>query len=334
MTGWWWDVIGVAIVAFAVVDEVRTTLAVASGPGPLTQLLTRVGWRLTRRPAVSDSALVRFVGGPGVVLIGATLASWFTLLWIGWSLVFLGGDEAVVGSSTGAPASVWERFYFAGYNVATLGNGGYQPAGAGFQLATMASALSGMLLITLAVSYLTAVISAVVGKRSFASQVTGFGSTGAEMAAGLASSGTAFPAVVSLSSLSSTLTTVGQQHRAYPLLHAYRPRSPELGTAPAVAVLLDAVLVLTAAADPADRPPPGVRRSVLSAVQQYVTHAPTAGGGQAPPAPALDAAEAGRQGLAVDGARLAEQTADCAELRDELSRRITAASYDWPGTSS
>lgn len=334
MTGWWWAVVGLAIVAFAVVDEVRTTLAVASGPGPLTRVLTRVAWRLSRRPAVSDSALVRFLGGPGVLLIGATLASWFTLLWVGWSLVFLGGDEAVVGSSSGAPASVWERFYFAGYNVATLGNGGYQPAGAGSQLATMASALSGMLLITLGVSYLTSVISAVVGKRSFAGQVTGFGSTGAEMAAGLASSGTAFPAVVSLSSLSSTLTTVGQQHRAYPLLHAYRPRSPELGTAPAVAVLLDAVLVLSAAADPADRPPPGVRRSVLSSVQQYVTHAPAAGGEQAPPAPALDAAEVGRQGLAVDPARLAEQAADCAELRDELSRRVTAASYDWPGASS
>ncbi|MCZ2817707.1 potassium channel family protein [Modestobacter sp. VKM Ac-2984] len=334
MTGWWWDVIGVAIVAFAVVDEVRTTLAVASGPGPLTQVLTRVAWRLTRRPAVADSAPVRFVGGPGVILIGATLGAWFTLLWVGWSLVFLGGEDAVVGSSSGAPASVWERFYFAGYNVATLGNGGYQPAGAGFQLATMASALSGMLLITLAVSYLTQVISAVVGKRSFASQVTGFGSTGAEMAAGLASPGTAFPAVVSLSSLSSTLTTVAQQHRAYPLLHAYRPRTPELGTAPAVAVVLDAVLVLSSAADPADRLPPGVRRSVLSAVQQYVTHAPTAGGEQAPPAPALDAAETSRQGLTVDPVRLAEQTAESAELRDELSRRITAASYDWPGTPS
>lgn len=334
MTGWWWDVIGVAIVAFAVVDEVRTTLAVASGPGPLTQVLTRIAWRLTRRPAVADSAPVRFVGGPGVVLVGATVASWFTLLWIGWALVFLGGDEAVVASSTGAPASVWERFYFAGYNIATLGNGGYQPAGPGFQLATVASALSGMLLITLGVSYLTSVISAVVGKRSFASQVTGFGSTGTEVAAGLASPGTAFPAIVSLSSLSSTLTTVGQQHRAYPLLHAYRPRTPELGTAPAVAVLLDAVMVLGAAADPADRPPAGIRRSVLSAVQQYVAHAPTAGGEQAPPAPPLDAGEAGRRGLAVDPARLAEQTADCAELRDELSRRVTAASYDWPGSSS
>ncbi|GAA4746240.1 ion channel [Modestobacter marinus] len=332
MTGWWWDVLGVAIVAFAVVDEVRTTLAVASGPGPLTRLLTRVAWRLTRRPAVAESTLVRFVGGPGVVLIGATLASWFSLLWIGWSLVFLGDDEAVVGSSSGAPASVWERFYFAGYNVATLGNGGFQPAGAGFQLATMASALSGMLLITLGVSYLTSVISAVVGKRSFASQVTGFGSTGAEMAAGLATPGTAFPAVVSLSSLSSALTTLGQQHRAYPLLHAYRPRTPELGTAPAVAVLLDAVLALSSAADPADRPPAGLRRSVLSSVQVYVAHAPTAGGDQAPPAPALEAAELDRQGLAVDPERLAEQTAACAELRDELSRRITAASYDWPGT--
>ncbi|MCZ2825220.1 MULTISPECIES: ion channel [unclassified Modestobacter] len=332
MIGWWWDVVGLTLVAFAVVDEARTTLAVASGPGPLTQLITRAMWRIARRPAVADSAPMRVVGGPGVLLVAATVSAWFTLLWLGWSLVLLGDEEAVVSSSSGAPASVWERFYFAGYSIVTLGNGAYQPSGAGFQLVTVAAALSGMLLLTLGVSYLTSVISAVVGKRSFASQVTGFGRTGAEMAAGLAVPGTTVPAVVSLSSLSSTLTTLAQQHRAYPLLHAYRPRTPELGTAPAVAVLLDAVLVLSSAADPADRLPPGVRRSVLSAVQQYVAHAPTVGGEQAPPAPELEAGETGRQGLAVDAAQLAEQTAACAELRDELSRRIAAASYDWPGT--
>jgi hypothetical protein len=331
MTGWWWNVVGLAIVAFAVVDEVRTTLSVAGGPGPLTQLITGAVWRLTRRPAVADAAPVRFVGGPGVVTIAATVGSWFTLLWLGWSLVFIGGEEAVVGSSSGAPASIWERFYFAGYSVATLGNGGYQPSGVGFQLATMAAALSGMLLITLGVSYLISVISAVVGKRAFAAQITGFGSTGAEMAAGLVRPGTTFPAVVTLSSLSGTLTVLSQQHRAYPLLHAYRPRAAELGTAPAVAVLLDAVLVLSSSADPGDRLPPGLRRSVLSAVRQYVAYAPRAGGDRAPAAPALDPAEIGRLGLQVDPVQLAVQTADCAELRNELSQRIAADTYHWPG---
>ncbi|MGY1849408.1 MULTISPECIES: ion channel [unclassified Blastococcus] len=331
MTGWWWDVIGLAIVAFAVVDEARTTLAVASGPGPLTRLITDAVWRLARRPAVAEAAPVRFVGGPGVVLVAATLGAWFSLLWLGWSLVFLGDEDAVVGASSGAPASVWERFYFAGYNVATLGNGGYQPAGAGFQLATMAAALSGMLLITLGVSYLTSVISAVVGKRSFASQITGFGNTGTEMATGLVAAGTALPAVVPLSSLSATLATLGQQHRAYPLLHAYRPRTPELGTAPAVAVLLDATLVLSSAADPAGRLPAGLRRSVVSSVQQYVDHAPATGSERTRTAPPLDAAGIGRAGLGVDPAQLAALTAEHAQLRDQLARRIGAAGYRWPG---
>ncbi|WP_236830587.1 potassium channel family protein [Blastococcus sp. KM273128] len=328
--GWWWDVLGLAIVAFAVVDEVRTTLAVASGPGPLTRLITGVVWRLARRPAVADSAPVRTVGGPGVIVIGLTVGAWFALLWLGWSLVFLGDEQAVVGSSSGAAASIWERFYFAGYSVATLGNGGFQPAGAGFQLATMAAALSGMLLITLGVSYLTSVISAVVVKRSFASQITGLGRTGAEVAAGLATPGSVVPAVVPLSSLSSTLTTLGQQHRAYPLLHDYRPRSAELGTAPSVAVLLDATLLLSAAADPDDRLPAGLRRSVESAAQQYVEHAPATGGEHAGPAPALDPAALDRAGLRLDAGELAARTAECADLRDELARRIEAAGYGWP----
>lgn len=332
-TGWWWDVLGLAIVAFTVVDEVRTTLAVAGGPGPLTRLITRAVWRLARRPDVANAAPVRAVGGPGVIVVGLTLGSWFTLLWLGWALVFLGDERAVVGSSTGATASLWERFYFAGYSVTTLGNGEFQPTGAGSQLATVAAALSGMLLITLGVSYLTSVISAVVDKRSFAAQVTGFGDTAADMAAGLATPGSMVPAVTTLSSLSSALSTVAQQHRAHPLLHAYRPRAAELGTAPAVAVLLDTTLLLSAAADPAERLPAGLRRSVVSAVQQYAGHASVPGGEGAAPAPALDPEVTRRAGLRVDVGELAARTAEHADLRDELARRIEAAGYRWPGAA-
>ena len=75
----------------------------------------------------------------------------------------------------------------------------------------------------------------------------------------------------------------------------------------------------------------GLRRSVVSAVQQFIAHAPVHGGEDAPPAPQLDAAELGAE---VDPALLASLVAECAEVRDDLARRITAAGYTWPRASS
>jgi len=67
------------------------------------------------------------------------------------------------------------RIWFVLYTMFTLGNGDYTPNGGAYQLAGGAAVASGMSLITLAVTYLLSVISAVTQKRSFAGQVSSFG---------------------------------------------------------------------------------------------------------------------------------------------------------------
>jgi hypothetical protein len=227
---------------------------------------------------------------------------------------------------------VWERFYFAAYTIATLGLGDFRPAGAGAQAATALAALTGLVLFTLAISYVTFVVSAVVGVRAFASDVFALGSTGAEAAAALVVDGTAGTTVTTVSALSGQLTTLAQQHRAYPLLHAFRARSPDLATAPAVGILVDTVVILSALTTRSARPPLALRKAVIAAASQYLKNAPrhVRRPEQRPPTPSLPLSTLAECGVGVDVVLLAERLAECDDIRRELAARIAGDGFAWP----
>lgn len=56
-------------------------------------------------------------------------------------------------TATGNPAGTVERLYFTGYTVFTLGNGDFRPGAGTWQLATVAATGTGLVLITLAITY-------------------------------------------------------------------------------------------------------------------------------------------------------------------------------------
>lgn len=111
---WILTLAGLALVLVALADLAVTTLT-PRGAGPFTSRVTDRLWSLMlarhrRRP---DHGLLAW-GGFAVVVTLALM--WVTLLWAGWSLVFLGlGPNALVESATNAPADALERIYYAGF---------------------------------------------------------------------------------------------------------------------------------------------------------------------------------------------------------------------------
>ncbi|MDQ6839419.1 MAG: potassium channel family protein [Actinomycetota bacterium] len=326
-------VAGLVVVGLAVVDELHTTIGPAAGPGPLSRLVVSTARRLTARTGSYHRHRSGLLGGPGVVILVATIATWFMLLWLGWGLVFLGGHRAVVSSSTGAPASVADRFYFAGYTLTTLGNGALQPTGL-WEWATVGAALSGLALVTLAITFVAPVVAAVVGKRQFASQVHALGSTAEEIALSLHGAGGFAAALHVIPPLSAELAVIVQQHHAYPLLHEFRSAQRSAAVAPAVALLCDAVLVLSRALPPQQRVPLALERSVLSSVAGYLDATPGRSA-PVPPPPVPDLADLRAAGLVhLSDAELAECFAAVSELRYGCAQGVVADGYDWCGGRS
>ena len=243
----WFLAPGLFFVGLALYDALHTTLA--RGAGPVTTLASRAVWRFTRS-AVGKRVSGFLFSQLGLVVLLAVVALWTVLLWAGWSLVFLSAEGAVVGSASGAPAGVWSRIYFVGYTLVTLGLGDYRPAGAVWQMATTATALSGLFVLTLAISYVLLVLQAAVHRRATAAALWGLGASPEDVVRTMWSADRGCSALEAhLVGLTPALTTLAQQHIAYPILHHFHGDRRREALAPSVAVLDEALSVIEFALD-------------------------------------------------------------------------------------
>ena len=241
--------VGLVLVAVAVVDQYVTTIAVRGG-GPLSSRVVDMLWRPAVRSRRMTHAILSWYG---TLMVAAIVLTWIVLLYTGWSLVFLSHPDAVVSATTGEPVGLWERLYFTGYVVTTLGNGELRPGGLPWQIGTLLAALSGLGVITLAITFIMPVLGAVVHKRQVARTIHGFGATPADIVAN-GWDGTGFTALAThLANLVPELASLAQQHMAYPVLHHFHSEDRRTALAPMIAVLDDALTLLRYGVKPKHR---------------------------------------------------------------------------------
>ena len=240
---------GVVLVTGTLLDVYVTTISMR-GAGPFSSRVMKGMWR----PAASSTRLShRGLEIYGSLVLPATILLWSAALYVGWTLVFLADPDAVVSATTGAPAEWWERAYFTGYTISTLGNGELRPGGVVWQAFTVVASVSGLLIITLAITYVTPVMSAVVAKRRVARMVVGLGATPADMLEN-GWDGQTFQRLSSqLTGLSPALAELAQQHMAYPVLHYFHSAERGTALAPAMAVLDDMLTLMRFGVDPEHR---------------------------------------------------------------------------------
>ncbi len=261
-------VIGLLVVAGASVDALWTTLWPDGGAGPLTERASTIIWSVAHALAGTKRDWLLSIAGP--FILSATVLMWIALLATGWLLVFGAEAQAVLNARTLQSADLTGRVWFVFYTMFTLGNGDYTPNGSAYQIAGVATVASGMVLITLAITYVLSVISAVVQKRSFASQVSSFGESAEEFVA-TTWDGTSFGALAPhLAALTSSLGVLAEQHQAYPILHYYHAGSREKAGAPAVVVFDEALAIFEDAVVKDYRPEPAGLHSARRTVSSYL----------------------------------------------------------------
>lgn len=132
-------------------------------------------WRVLRKIG-NSSSWIRSLAGPLIFVF--SLLVWIVLLWGGWTLVFAGAERPLIDTLNRGSISWTDLIYFAGYTLFTLGNGDFVPREGIWQIATILATESGMLFVTLSVTYILSVLDAVTQKRSFATVVNGLGAQG------------------------------------------------------------------------------------------------------------------------------------------------------------
>ena len=324
----WMVLVGVVLVGLSVSDAVLTTIAVSSATGPITSRVGGSIWRVARRLAASPRSSVLTAAGP--VILMATIGVWVLLLWVGWWLVFAAEPGAVVSTSGSVPASGWERVYFTAYTLFTLGNGDFKPVGAGWQVATGAAAANGLVLVTMAITYVIPVVTAVTERRQQAATISGIGLTAQDLLVNSWDGSTLRFLDQPLMRFAEDINRTAQRHLTYPCLHFFHSAERSDEFAVSVAALDEALTIITLTVDEHARPhraAVGAARAAIARLLAIIEAGFHDGADRSPPPPDLTPLR--EAGIPIVDEGFHDRLADLDGRRRVLYGFTTGSTWPW-----
>ena len=145
-----YGLIGLATLGLVLLDLLWTMFL--EGAGPLTKrICSWVGrvvlvaqGRCTTPPKSTKS---------GLLTVTATMLCWSLLLWLSWALIFSADPNSISATFPAAvEPSFWNRMFFVGCNISTLGTGDFRPNGKFWEFATVLTGGSGFLMLGVAIT--------------------------------------------------------------------------------------------------------------------------------------------------------------------------------------
>lgn len=253
--------VGAVLLVLIVYDFFFTTLS-GSGAGFISALIAINTYRIS-------NFLVRFFGRgiyrfSGLMVNLMVLAVWMFIVWIGLFLVYSYNPD-VITSSDGRIADIWERLYFTGYTLSTLGMGDFTPTTASFQIITSFFSFFGFIFFTSSMTYFLSVSSALINKRTLARSIRNLGDSPVVIAENLLRLDTSY-AYQQVHSLQEMVDRHAVNHEAYPVIHYYTQSAPALCLSLNIARLDEAISILLTK-DTEDKLP-----HVLGPLRSSLTH--------------------------------------------------------------
>lgn len=264
---WLLLIAGGIIVLWFIIESLWTTLWIDGNSSPLSTRITTLIWKIWKGLFSQKRHKALSLAGPLVLFL--TVFTWIFFLWLGWAMIFYARTGSLASSEGELPDFVGTLWYVA-YTMFTVGNGDFLPQGSAWQLLSALVAFSGMGLVTLSITYVMQIISAVVTKRSFASQVTSIAKTADDFVVAQWT-GNGFGAIeLQLNALSGQLGTLNEQHLAYPILHYYHAKNADKSSAIALPVLDDALTIIMDCTEEQYRPAATILISCRASISSYL----------------------------------------------------------------
>ncbi len=229
--------LGAAVLGAAAIDVIATTISAGLPGGFLTRRLGLFMWRRAVSLADGRHGVLQVAG---LTIVLSIIVVWVSLIIGGWLLVIqgLGGVEH---SATGLRGSWTDALYYVGYTVSTMGNGDLVAITDPARLATVLASISGLLTLTMCITYLVPVLSATAHKRQLATVLHALGPTPGELAERLWPDGDLEANAGLTNDLAFRIREMTQQHHSYPVLHFFHARHRRTAVAPGIAALDEAL---------------------------------------------------------------------------------------------
>ena len=262
--------LGLAIVLVAVLDVVWTAAAAGSGAGPLSGRLSARLWRLAlavgRRPSGPRHAFLTLAG---ITIVVVMVFLWAAMAWAGWWLVFSASDGAVVGAS-GAPAGLGERLQFAGAHLFTLGSTELSAGSGAWQFATIGATATGVVFVTLVISYFIPVATALAEARQLGAYISSLGDSPTDVLARAWTNGGLRGLDQHLVAITPMVHGLAERHLTYPVLQYFHSGRERTSSALSLVVLDEVVTLLRWGVAPEARPDPVTVEPLARAIGWYL----------------------------------------------------------------
>ena len=260
---------GLALLIGTLLDIGRTTLS-PHGAGWLTGRFSELIWKGFKR--LSGNNPRRWgLSYAGTFIVGTLLFTWIVLLWTGHTLVYLSDDDAVIHGSTKRPADVLEVIYFVGYNLSTMGNGDFVGATPLWKILASFISFTGLVLITISITYLIPVVQAQIGKQQLSLRIHALGRTPFDLLINTWNGHDFKSMETHLEAPIDPILNQSQQHLVYPVLRYFHASDPQMADTVALATLDETVSLLQTYVPVGQRPDAVVLLALRRALDNYLT---------------------------------------------------------------
>jgi hypothetical protein len=248
------QVVGALLMLLILLDVFLTVLYARADAGIISPRVSRFVWLAFKKlckPFTKQRERILSFCGPTILVMYVLV--WAFLLAVGAGLVIhpkLG--TSVRATSEASRSDLITAIYAGGSSIAVVGVSDYSPETVSFRILFLFNSLVGLSMISLTLTYLMQVYSALNRRNVFGLDVQlGCGEKGdaAELVARLGPNGKFEMGYANLSQLAHEMTQAKESHHFYPVLFYFRFREPAYAIPRFTLVSLDAVALIRTALD-------------------------------------------------------------------------------------
>lgn len=252
--------LGLALLMSVVTDVYATILHARARGGLISETINRTIWRVMRGIAfkLSRQRRHRLLNSIGPLLLPLLLGVLIIFLVIGFALIYLPHMPAAFYIAPEAASPRWiEALYFSGITLTTVGYGDIAPHTIAMRLLALVQAASGFVLISLGVTYLVTVYSALERKRTVALTFYHRADQGADAAGFIAHhflEDGFYGLDVTLRTATRDIQTLLEAHVEHPIIHYFHPTEVHKSMPRIMFLILEACTVIQTCLDKEEYP--------------------------------------------------------------------------------
>ncbi|WP_367755537.1 ion channel [Flavobacterium sp. WC2430] len=211
--------LGIILLLVTASDLINTSLSVR-GAGFISKRLSKSIWSLllvinkkTGRKKVLELG--------GAFILVSILINWLFLIWISASLLFISDPNSIMNVETNSKTTIINKIYYTGYTLSTLGLGDMESSGEFWDILTAILSFTGLILISIAITYLIPVVSAEIMKRKISVYINTLGGSAEEILLNYWNGKDFKELEQPFISLIDSIILHAQNHKAYSVLHFF-----------------------------------------------------------------------------------------------------------------